>query len=139
MALRVVYAHMVESLDLLRASWEGNLFAGLLKGTSEPDRNWTVAQLDRAIFSGYGGEQPVNNWQPAAIEDERAVSRALGIVWDHNGGPASCAITGYYIVHRNGNLQWAELFKPPFQPMSRAGNRFTLVPVYSFGSRFPTS
>lgn len=136
--LVLVEGGMLEELDLLTTAWVGKRFAGLMQNFGEPDRNWTIATIQPATFSGYAGLQLISGWTPATLLGERAITSAAGLSWTHNGGPVSNWIFGYYVVNLAGDLLWAERRPGAGQAMVLNGNIFQVLPQFSLGSRFPS-
>jgi len=128
---------MKESLTVMAAPWTGTRFMGLMKGVIPPTRDWTITNIDKAVFSGYAGEQEILNWGLVTISGEFAVIAADELTWTHDGGPASCSITGLYVVDGNGKLQWVESVPEPYQIMAGATDVVRVTPGFSLGSRFP--
>lgn len=139
MGLVVVHDELKARLDALTTDWTGDLQAGLLKGTQEPQRGWTMTQIRPAVFGGYGGTQPITNWKPATLVGDVMRAKAGIIVWNHDGTPGSCFITGWYAIGPDGKLRWAELFPEPWRVMAKAGDQFRLEPRIALRSQYPIS
>lgn len=135
--LILVTEGMRRLLDLHTAAIDGQRWMGLMRGTTAPTKSWTILNVQPANFSGYGGTQRIVNWKPATLDGELAVAKAQLLVWQHDGGVGSHAVTGYYVIDSNGKLHWAELFPEPWQVMAQDGDRFAVTPTFAQGSRYP--
>lgn len=128
---------MIRFLDICTAAVNSLRWMGLMKGTAQPLKSWTIANISVCTFSGYGGLQPLLNWSPATLDGLLAVSDATPLVWQHDGGAGSCLVTGNYVVDGNGQLHWVEYYPEPWEVMAYAGQRHTVVPRFAQGSRYP--
>lgn len=135
--LVVVNAGVVANLDILRAGWTGNRFAGLFQNPDEPMRLWTIGTIIPATFSGYSGLKPLVNWLPAVISGDFALTSADLLTWTMTGTTVTNWVFGYYVVDSLGQLCWAERKPGPGSAMVNTGNFYQVKPQFSLSSRFP--
>lgn len=137
MAIVLVNGGALDHLNSLTAGWSGKRRIGLFTGDWTPERLSTIEDVEPAKFSGYTGLTPVVGWMPATIVGERAVTRAAALRWEHNGGPLSGWVSGYYIVNPDGALMWAERLPDGPVALIYEGDKLTVIPRFSVGSRYP--
>jgi hypothetical protein len=109
---------------------------GLYQNGPIPSRHTVLADLEPCTFGGYDGERTIADWTVAAMEGDRAVSRATPVLWTFDGIGSTGYVMGYYVVDGDGVLLWLEPRADGPVAMVTPGQTYQVVPVISVGTRY---
>jgi hypothetical protein len=134
--LILVEGGRLATLDALRSTWLLSCLIGLFQGSPDINGTLPLSQIQVATFSGYSGLHALPGWSAAVLLGGIAVSYATPRLWQHDGGPQQCYVSGYYVVDSSGSvLLWAAYLPVPV-PMFELGNAVEVTPAYAVGSRY---
>jgi len=125
--LKVTDEGLKRLLDALGTASGGYFKVGLFRNNWTPRRYATISSVVPANFSGYTGLQLLKGWTKAVTAGLRAESKNGLFEWTYNGGLIKNTVYGYYVVHPNGSLMWAERFCPDPVVMEVKGRKIKLT------------
>lgn len=124
----------IDALSILRSSWITTIRIGLYQNDQPPSLDWSIADIQPAIFSGVVPPFVVTGWSSPVPDDQGAVIQAPQVSWSHNGGPLSGWVYGYYVVNSVGRLQWFQPIANGPVSMARVGDTVVVTPQFFYGS-----
>lgn len=117
------------TLDAARRRFEGKYRAGLFQNNYKPKISSELVNLTPCNFSGYMGEQITGGWSIPVSAGLYAITQAIDVLWEHDGGSIGNFVYGYYIVDDDGDLVWAERFCPDPLVAHRLGETVRIRPT----------
>lgn len=129
---------MIDVLYALRVAWLPSLRIGLFQNDFTPSITATISNIVPCTFSGYDGLHAMEVWHTPYLFGDLAVIDADPRLWQHDGGDVQNYVYGYYVVDVSGALRWAERPSDFATPMVDSSSRYSVIPRFAQGSRYPT-